>query len=51
MKRAAKHGRDENKRDEGWGGSHGWLRLKQGGDPLGPPHPLYPPNSGGRIPA
>ena len=20
-------------------------------DPLGPPHPLYPPNSGGRIPA
>ena len=19
-------------------------------DPLGPPHPLYPPNSGGRIP-
>ena len=33
MKRAAKHGRDENKRDEGWRGSHGWLRLKQGGTP------------------
>ena len=29
MKRAAKHGRYKNKRDEGWGGSHGWLRLKR----------------------
>ena len=26
---AAKHGRYKNKRDEGWGGSHGWLRLKR----------------------
>ena len=29
MKRAAKHGRDKDKRDEGWRGSHGWLRLKR----------------------